>query len=140
KNGALGGTTTMAGVFTTALFHAWGRQVIAGIGWELVTRSLALAGDELPDFTDLDVPHWRHAVRGTPAIHAAVLADAVLGSGADLLLHTMLADLSESGGRWRVGLCGKEGLHEVSAAVVIDTTGDANAVARVGRTRRNTLD
>ncbi|QOR71540.1 FAD-dependent oxidoreductase [Ruania alkalisoli] len=138
KNGALGGTTTMAGVFTTALFHAWGRQVIAGIGWELVTRSLSLAGDDLPDFTDLEAPHWMHAVRVTPAIHAAVLDEAVLGSGAELRLHTMLAGIEATRTGWRVSLCGKEGVHDVTAGIVVDATGDGNAVAHLGLTRRNT--
>ena len=32
KNGILGGTTVSAGVNFPGLFHAWGRQVIAGIG------------------------------------------------------------------------------------------------------------
>src|SRR5688500_6385841 len=38
----LGGTTTTGGVDFPGLFHAWGRQVIAGIGWELVKETAAL--------------------------------------------------------------------------------------------------
>ena len=41
--GMLGGTMTVGGVPAPALFHAHGRQIIAGIGWELMTR-LARAG------------------------------------------------------------------------------------------------
>jgi pyruvate/2-oxoglutarate dehydrogenase complex dihydrolipoamide dehydrogenase (E3) component len=33
KNGMLGGTTTVGGVNFPGLFHAWGRQIVAGIGW-----------------------------------------------------------------------------------------------------------
>ena len=36
--GQLGGTTTTGGVAYPGRFHAWGRQVIAGIGWELVLK------------------------------------------------------------------------------------------------------
>ena len=34
----LGGTTTTGGVDYPGLFHAWGKQVVAGIGWEMVRR------------------------------------------------------------------------------------------------------
>ena len=44
KNGMLGGTLTVGGVNYPGLFHAWTRQVIAGIGWELVTRCVAESG------------------------------------------------------------------------------------------------
>ena len=46
----LGGTATTAGVDFPGLFHAWGRQIIAGIGWELVTATVQLNSDRLPDF------------------------------------------------------------------------------------------
>src|SRR5690606_32553233 len=51
KSGMLGGTTTLNGVNFPGLFHAWGRQVVAGIGWELVTAAVREAGDRLPDFS-----------------------------------------------------------------------------------------
>ena len=47
----LGGTLTTGGVAFPGLFHAWGRQIIAGIGWELVTRAVELDGGTLPDFS-----------------------------------------------------------------------------------------
>jgi len=39
KIARLGGTTVNAGINRPGLFHAWGRQIIRGIGWELVTRT-----------------------------------------------------------------------------------------------------
>ena len=36
KSGVLGGTTVLNAVNFPGLFHAWGQQIIAGIGWELV--------------------------------------------------------------------------------------------------------
>ena len=56
KNGMLGGTATTAGINVPGLFHAWGKQVVAGIGWDLVNRAVQLAGDRLPDFTMYDRP------------------------------------------------------------------------------------
>ena len=37
----LGGVTTTGGVSFPGLFHAWGKQIIAGIGWELVQKAVA---------------------------------------------------------------------------------------------------
>lgn len=41
----LGGTMTTAGINSPGLFHAWGNQVIAGIGWELVSKTVQAHGD-----------------------------------------------------------------------------------------------
>lgn len=135
KNGALGGTTTVAGVALPGLFHAWGRQVIAGIGWEMVARSVALTGRELPDFSRWDLPHYKLQVPVCPAVLAAVIDDTVTASGADLLLHTMVAAATREYGRWRLRLCSKEGLHDVAATTVVDATGDADLVGLAGLPR-----
>ena len=47
RNSQLGGTTTTGGVCFPGLFHAWGKQVISGIGWELVAKSVEIDGDPL---------------------------------------------------------------------------------------------
>jgi hypothetical protein len=47
----LGGTTTTGGVSFPGLFHAHGKQVIKGIGWQLVEEVVKTNGDELQDFT-----------------------------------------------------------------------------------------
>ena len=132
KNGMLGGTTTSAAINVPGLFHAWGKQVVAGIGWDLVNRAVQLAGDRLPDFTAYDQPTNMLQVRVNPSIYAALLDEGVLGSGATLSLHTMLAAVGRSHGEWRVTLCGKEGLRDERARVLVDCTGDANAVALAG--------
>ena len=136
KNGALGGTTTVAGVFTVAMFHAWGRQVIAGIGWQAVSRAMDIAGTPMPDFSDWSQPHYRLAVRVTPAVYAGVLDELVLGSGADLTLHTMLGDVRRDESGWMLTLCRKEGLTRLWARTLVDATGDANAAGILGLPRR----
>lgn len=134
KTGMLGGTTTTGGVNFPGLFHAWGRQVIAGVGWELVTRCVAETGGTLPDFTDYRRPHWQLQIRINPWIYAALCDEAVVDAGVDLLFHAMPAVIKPQSGRcaWEVTLCTKAGLTERSAAVVIDATGDANAAALAG--------
>ncbi|HEY8454064.1 MAG TPA: FAD-dependent oxidoreductase [Actinopolymorphaceae bacterium] len=137
KNGALGGTTTVAGVALPGLFHAWGKQIIAGIGWDAVRTSVELAGRELPDFTQWRQPHYRLQVPVVPAIYAAVLDSMVVDSGADLLLHTQLAEVRPTTDGWRVTLCQKGGLVQVDTALLVDCTGDADATALAGYPRRS---
>jgi hypothetical protein len=136
KTGLLGGTTTVAGVNFPGLFHAWGRQIIAGIGWELVSRAVEIAGTEMPDFADYNRPHHHLQVRVNCAIYATVLDEAVTASGGTLLLHTMLAEVRRRDDLWHLTLCGKEGLTQVTARVLVDCTGDANATALAGLERR----
>ncbi|MHC4716445.1 MAG: FAD-dependent oxidoreductase, partial [Planctomycetota bacterium] len=132
KNGVLGGTLTVAGVNDPALFHAWGRQVIAGIGWELVRHTLAETCTEPPDFSDPTAAHWKHHVRVNKAIYAALSDQAVVEAGVEMLLHAMPAAVALEEGRWRVDVCTKSGLQSTAAKVLIDCTGDANAVALAG--------
>ena len=134
KNGMLGGTTTVAGVNFPGLFHAWGKQVIAGIGWELVEKAVRESGMTLPDFT---VPfkageHPRHHVRFNAAIYAMLCDEVVVASGCQLLLHAMPAAVKRRRSAWQVTLATKSGLQVVSATVLVDCTGDANLAALAG--------
>ncbi len=65
RGSQLGGTMTVGGVNFPGLFHAWGKQVIAGIGWDLVKKAVALDGGALPDFTKPPRRHWQHQVLAT---------------------------------------------------------------------------
>jgi len=133
KSGMLGGTTTVGGVNFPGLFHAWGRQVIAGIGWEWVTRSVGEAGGTLPDFTAWSGQrHWRQQVRVNVPVHAAVADRLVLEAGAELLLHTLPVALESRDDGWAVTLGGKEGLTHRHARMLVDATGDANLVGLAG--------
>lgn len=132
KTGMPGGTTTSAAINLPGLFHAWGKQIIAGIGWDIVTAAVREAGGTLPDFTNYKRPHHLLQVRVNAAIYTALLDQAIIDSGATLLLHTMLARVHRTGDGWRLTLCGKEGLHDVTTKVLVDCTGDANATLLAG--------
>lgn len=133
KSGMLGGATTLNGVNLPGLFHAWGQQVIAGIGWEWVTTSIRESGDSLPDFIDWrNRGHWTLQIPVNVPVYAAVADSLVVGSGAQLLLHTMPAKVRKGDDLWEVEFCGKEGLSSIQARVLVDTTGDANLVALAG--------
>jgi len=132
KNALLGGTMTTGGVCFPGLFWAWGRQIIAGVGWELVRRTLDEMDAELPPYDDLSLPHPRHQVPLDAPLLAALADELLLEAGCTILLHTMLAELRWDGERWQVTLCCKEGLRQVSARAMVDATGDANAVRLAG--------
>ncbi len=132
KAGMLGGTVTIGGINAPAHFFAWGRQVIGGIGWELVRRCFEEAGQPVPtpEFT-IDTPTPRHLVVDK-LIFAALCDEAVLDAGCELLFHAMPAAVTRVDGRWQVTICTKTGLQQTSAAVLIDATGDANVVTLAG--------
>jgi hypothetical protein len=85
KSGMLGGTTTLNRVAFPGLFDAWGKQVIAGIGWELVREAAEESGHALPDFSEIAERHWQHQIRLCPTVMAALIDQAVLASGCESL-------------------------------------------------------
>ncbi len=132
KNGSLGGTLTVAGVAYPGLFHAWGRQVIAGIGWELVRRCVEEAGGRLPDFAKPASSHPEHQVRLNPFLYVCLCDEALAAAGAAVLLHTLVAAALPSAAGWRLTVCTKTGLRDCHAAVLVDCSGDANLCALAG--------
>ncbi len=133
----LGGTTSTAGVDFPGLFHAWGRQIIAGIGWDLVTATAALNGDRLPDFS---VPygrqHSRHQVRIHGGLYAAVAEESCVKAGVHLRYYETPLSIERAGSVWRVHLAGKGTQVEVAARQLVDCTGNAAAIAMIGLPRQ----
>lgn len=129
KNGMLGGTITVADVTLVKLFFARERQVIAGIGWELVSRCVTETGGTLPVAGD---PQAQRDIHVNPSLYAALCDEIVLDANVELLLHAMVAAVTPHEEGWQVTLCTKTGLEQVTARVLIDCTGDANAVTIAG--------
>jgi hypothetical protein len=127
----LGGTTVSAGIYRPGLFHAWGKQVIAGIGWELVAQAARASGYGFPDFKNSGSDHGKH-VPVNPAIYSTLCDQYVLDTGAEILLNTLLGQVEQKDDGWTLTLCGIDGLREVSARVLIDCSGDANATHLAG--------
>ena len=60
----LGGTMTTGGVPFPGLFHAWGKQIISGIGWELVKETVEMNNGKMPNFSKpYGKAHWRHQIK-----------------------------------------------------------------------------
>ncbi|MBM3890079.1 MAG: FAD-dependent oxidoreductase, partial [Verrucomicrobia bacterium] len=132
----LGGTTTTGGVSYPGLFHAWGKQVIAGIGWELVKSVVELNSDELPDFTKpTGKQHWKHQVRVCGPLYAALAEEACLKAGVQLRYYEFPAAIEPTGGGWKVRLAGKGTGVEVLAKQLVDCTGNASVVGMLGLRR-----
>jgi glycine/D-amino acid oxidase-like deaminating enzyme len=133
----LGGTTTTAGVDFPGLFHAWGRQIIAGIGWDLVTETVKLNGDRLPDFT---VPtgsqHWRHQVRLSGPLYAVLAEEACLKAGVQLRHYEFPLSAESTTEGWRVQVAGKGTQIEIRARQLVDCTGNTAVIGLLGLPRQ----
>ena len=119
KNARLGGVTVNCGINAPGLFHAWGRQIIAGIGWELVERAVREAGGQMPDFTIPYKRHFHHQVQVDTMFYAAIADQAVLAAGVELLCHTMVGTVAAIDTGWQLTLCAKEGLQTVLSLIHI---------------------
>ncbi|MBM3874960.1 MAG: FAD-dependent oxidoreductase [Verrucomicrobia bacterium] len=118
------------------LFHAWGKQVIAGIGWELVKKTAELNNDPLPDFTKpTGRQHWRHQVRINGQLYAALAEEACVQAGVQLRYYESPLTVESAGDGWRVRLVGKGTMVDVTAKQIVDCTGSATAVGLAGLAR-----
>lgn len=127
KNAMLGGTMTVAGIDRPAHFFAWERQVIGGIGWELIRKTFIESGQAVPQ-----PGHGSRHIKINAPLFAALADDAVLAAKADLLFHAMPAAVVFENKAWTLQVCTKTGIRSVRAKVLIDATGDANLVGMAG--------
>lgn len=132
----LGGTMTTGGVSFPGLFCAWGRQIIAGIGWELVKQAVELHGDKLPDFSKSVGEALRHhpnfQVRLRGGLYAALAEEACLAAGVALRYYEFPLSVKPVDDGWRVEVAGKGTRAEIRCRTLIDCTGNASAVGLAG--------
>ncbi len=132
----LGGTMTTAGVDLPGLFHAWGKQIIAGIGWDLVCAAVKLNGGRLPDFSvPYGTEHWKHQVRLNGALYAALAEEACVNAGVQLRYYETPLSIKRGEGGWKVQLAGKGTQIEVLARKLVDSTGNAAVIGMIGLDR-----
>lgn len=133
--GQLGGTITTGGVCAPAHFWTRHRQVIAGIGWELVSKTLELDGSSPPDFRNPPAhrPQWQ--VRINPYIHVLICEEAVLDAGVNLQYHQIVTGIKRVDDHWQVTTAGKNHTGLIHAREVIDCSGDADLVGMLGLPR-----
>ncbi|RNL82496.1 FAD-dependent oxidoreductase [Sinomicrobium pectinilyticum] len=129
----LGGTTTTAGVAFPGIFHAWGKQVISGIGWEIVQEAVALNGDTLPDFS---MPHgrqhWRHQIRLNGQLYSMLLEQKCIDAGVEIRYYETPTQITFRNDHWLVETVGK-GIHvQIRCRQIIDCSGNAIAASIAG--------
>lgn len=129
----LGGVTTTGGVNFPGIFFAWGKQIISGIGWELVQETVALNGDSLPNFS---VPHgrqhWRHQVRLSGHLYAVLVEEKCLQAGVQLRYYETPVSASFAKNQWTVKTIGKGTETEIICNQLVDCTGNAFAAQLAG--------
>lgn len=129
--GMPGGIMTVLGNGDVAQFFAHHKQVIAGIGWEFVTRLAEMGYAVIPDMM-ADGPHWIYGVHvNIPA--AAHLMDVMLEeAGVRLFYGQTLADVECAAAPdgmthlESVLVTSKTGLRRLRAKMFIDCTGDGD--------------
>jgi hypothetical protein len=92
----LGGMTTTGGVAFPGLFDAWGKQIIAGIGWELVKESVDLDGGKLPDFSKVPKSHWHNQVHVNQFLYAILAEEKCEQAGVQLAYHEFPQTISKT--------------------------------------------
>ncbi len=136
KNGILGGTTVVASVNFPGLFHAWGKQIIAGVGWEIIEETARRGGAVMPDFSDpyKEHRHWEHQILLNRFLYSSVLDESCMEAGVDLRFHEMPSSMELVDDHVLIAITGKSGLSLIRTKQVIDATGDANVADMLGYT------
>lgn len=134
ENGSqLGGTTTTGGVSFPGIHFAWGKQVIGGIGWEIIQETVALNGDVLPNFS---IPHgrqhWRHQVQLNGPLYAILAEQKCIEAGVQIRYYETPTQIVQHNGHWKVESVGKGTRADIIANQVIDCTGNAYVASMAG--------
>lgn len=154
----LGGLSTGGLVIWIDRMTDWsGRQVIAGVAGDLLDRlpADAVQGPDRADWGSRDAATAGYWAQRTAAYHGIVTwsptvdpealksasLDAVREAGVQLVLHAWAAVPVVENGRVRGAIFeSKEGRRAILAKVTVDTTGDADLLARAGAALESDID
>jgi hypothetical protein len=132
RYGMLGGAMTVGGVPAPALFHAWGKQIIAGIGWELMERLAKEGWAVLPD-PSTPKRHPEMAVKVNAPMAAWMLDTMCQEAKVELFFHQPAVDvICQEKTIETVAIATKAGLRSLRGKVFIDCTGDGDVAAWAG--------
>lgn len=135
RNSKLGGTTTTGGVSFPGIFHAWGRQIIAGIGWELVSESVALDGGVLPEFEAAPKSHWMNQVHVNQFLYAILAEEKCEQAGVAIAYYEFPQAIGKTAGGWEVDCVGFGTRRRVLCKQIVDCTGGAEVVGMLNLPR-----
>lgn len=140
KHGMPGGIMTVMGNNDVAQFNAHQKQIIKGIGWEFILELSKRGYADIPDFTMVDVPHWRYGVKVNIVAAAKLIDEMLLNSNIDIFYNQPVVEVDteideKDCGRTRiknVTISTKDGLKKIESSIFIDCTGDGDISAWAG--------
>lgn len=132
----LGGNTTSGGVAFPGLFHAWGKQVIAGPTWDLICECVKLNDGALPDFSrGGSARHWELQVKINGPLFALMAEETLQKAGVKIRYYEAPTSLKKTASGWDVTTAAMGEIRTIHARRVIDCTGSASVAALVGAQR-----
>jgi hypothetical protein len=135
RNSQLGGTMTTGGVAFPGLFDAWGKQVIAGIGWELVKESVELDQGSFPDFAKVPQRHWQNQIYTNQFLYALLAEEKCAAAGVKIAYYEFPQAVTQTPTGWQVDCVGFGTQRRVTCQQIIDCTGGAEVVGLLGLPR-----
>jgi len=135
RNSQLGGTMTTGGVAFPGLFDAWGKQVIAGIGWELVKECVELDQGTFPEFSKVPQRHWHNQLYTNQFLYALLAEEKCSAAGVKIAFYEFPQAVTQTEGGWQVDCVGFGTVRRVRCKQIIDCTGGAEVVGLLGLPR-----
>lgn len=121
QSSQLGGTITNCGVCAPFNFFYKSKQIIAGIGWELISATKKLGNPALKDSPLIDFK-----------VFSLLAEEACLLAGVEIHYHETLLDLQFRDGKWHAESIGSMLKRRILAKEIIDCSGEAVAVRLAG--------
>lgn len=128
----LGGTMTGGGVCAPAYFWSRSRQIVAGIGWELVTKTVELDSGILPNYSNPPSHRPSYHALINPHTYALVAEEACLQAGVKLFYHEAAVSGSRTANGWQIEAVGRGVSRTIACRELIDATGGADVVGFLG--------
>jgi hypothetical protein len=131
----LGGMTTRGGVCYPGLFDAWGKQIIAGIGWELVRECVELDGGTLPNFAKVPRRHWMNQVHINQYLFYLLAEEKCAAAGVQIAYHESPVAIQATTNGWQVDCVGFGTRRRIFCKQIVDCTGGAEVTGMLGLPR-----
>jgi len=128
----LGGNATVGGVNSPELFSLWGKQRIAGIGWEWCTKTAEL--------DDKQLPGSRQHFRINPAMFACIAEEICLEAGTELRyfeapMTVAKSDSKDAAYNWVLTTAAMGETRTIRCKELVDCTGNGTLCALAGAER-----
>lgn len=135
----LGGVAVVAGVAFPSTFYVWGKQIIAGIGWEWVSKTIELETGKLPDLTK-PVPKGGHPLPLNPLLYSLIAEEMCQKAGVEIRyfeapLKTTALKNQKDFYKWRILTASQSEARTIFCKQIIDCTGNGTVCDLAGAER-----